>query len=177
MSIPAQRASHRARKNPHALAFHNEKPILVHRLPFVGNEHTEDKSFSFWNVPAKGGYSGGCETGESIAGMYLKYIRDSSDSESGMYLQWMILAWMERLASGGIQYESPEYTALKGQMVGFMSVISRRVVASARRLGSDLDNISYESLLDRANGGFKFDDKAFFQYCKLKQQFEGRSHV
>lgn len=169
--------SRSSRKSRSVLAFHHEKSIPVHRLPFVGDEHTEDKSFSFWNVPAKGEYSGGCETGESIAGMYLKYIRDSSDSDSGMYLQWMILAWMERLASGDIQYESPEYTVLKGQMVGFMSAISRRVVAAARRLGSDLDNISYESLLDRANGGFEFDSKAFFQYCKLKQQFEGRSHV
>lgn len=168
----AQGATRRTRKQPHLLAFRPKLKIAAHRLPFVGNEHTEDKSFSFWNVPAKGGCMGGRATGAAIAGMYLKHIRESDSDRYGMYLGWMVLAWMERLSSGDIKQGSPEYESLSGQMVGCMSELSRWLGAAARALGSSLDDTSNESLLATANGGIGFDTEAFFEYCTRKEQFE-----
>ena len=168
----AQGAPRRTRKQPHLLAFRPKLKIAVHRLPFVGKEHTEDNSFSFWNVPAKGGYMGGRTTGAAIAGMYLKHIRERDGDCCGPYLGWMVLAWMERLSSGDIKQGSPEYESLHGQMAGCMSELSRCLVAAARVLGSSLDDTTNEALLATANRGIGFDTEAFFEYCTRKEQFE-----
>ncbi|WP_153115791.1 hypothetical protein [Rhodocyclus tenuis] len=165
-------APRRTRKQPHLLAFRPKLKIAAHRLPFVGKEHTEDNSFSFWNVPAKGDYMGGRTTGEAIAGMYLKHIREDANDCCGLYLGWMVLAWMERLSSGDIKHGSPEYESLRGQMVGCMSELSRWLGAAARALGSSLDDTTNESLLANANRGIGFDTEAFFEYCTRKEQLE-----
>lgn len=161
----SKRASRCTRKQPQLLAFHPEQKHPAHRLPFVGKEHTEDKSFSFWNVPVKGGYHGGTQTGKAIAAMFLKYLRkNKSDSDpGGVILGWMVTHWMERLTSGVIKNGSPEFQTLRGQMVGFMSEISPWVSAAACELGSNLDKTTDDTLLARANGGLDFDEEAYVQ--------------
>lgn len=164
MSLDTSHAKHASRhrpKQPQILAFHPELKIPEHRLPFVGKEHVEGKSFSFWNVPAKGGYHGGVETGKALAVMFLKHRRESESDPSGTVLGWMVQCWMERIASGDIKGGGPEFESLRGQMVGFMGVISGWVDVAARELGSNLDKTTNEALLNQANGGLNFDEEAF----------------
>jgi hypothetical protein len=157
------KATPAVRKSPNTLSFHPKKTIEVHRLPFVGNEHTADRSFSFWDIPAKGGYTGGCMTGEAIAGIFLKHIRRTDSDFRTSLLGWMVFAWLERIAPGAVNRGNMEFDSLRGQMDGFMSVISKWLDDAVHRSGSDLDEIDRDELLRQANAGFSFDMDAFLQ--------------
>lgn len=151
------------RKSPNTLSFHPKKTIEVHRLPFVGNEHTADRSFSFWDIPAKGGYTGGCMTGEAIAGIFLKHIRQTDSEFRTSLLGWMVFAWLERIAPGAVNRGNIEFDSLRGQMDGFMSVINQWLDAAVHRPDSGLDETYYDDLLRQANAGFSFDMNALLQ--------------
>ena len=78
------------RKSSNKLAFRPKKKASSRRLPFVGNEHTLGKDFSYWNIPASGGYFGGNKTGEAVAYMLLKHLRENlntPDSINYVYLE------------------------------------------------------------------------------------------
>lgn len=153
---------------PSPLAFRPRKKKAVHRLPFVGDEHTGDGSFSWWNLPATGGYRGGWKTGEAVATMYLKHLRNGGD-DSSLFLGWMVDHWMQRMdcapegpespdlvpLSGQLigTFDSPERSALRGQMMGFMFGLNKCLKAGASFLNSNLDHISNDFLLAEANAG------------------------
>ncbi len=151
------------RKSPNTLSFHPKKTIEVHRLPFVGNEHTADRLFSFWDIPAKGGYIGGCMTGEAIAGIFLKHIRQTDSEFRTSFLGWMVFAWLERIAPGTVNRGNMEFDSLRGQMDGFMSVISKLLDVAVHHPGSDLDEVDHDELLRQTNAGFSFDMNALLQ--------------
>lgn len=157
------------------LSFRPKKKTPIHRLPFVGSEHTENGCFSFWNLPAAGGYQGGFSTGKAVALMYLKHLRGTRQPDADMesaYLIWMVDAWTERMFSCLKQADSAdkiplrglligkqdttERAALRGQMAGFLSVLSECLSGAVRTRDSSLNQYSNESLLDHANAGICF---------------------
>ncbi len=158
-------------------AFHPRQKHPVRRLPFVGREHTADQSFSLWNVPASGGYCGGNMTGEAIAILYLKHVRENDAENCSPMLCSMVFAWAQRLTAGDIRLGSAEEDSLRGQMVGFSHTLSRWLAAAAQHMGDGLDARGNDALLDKANRGITFDTAAFLQYQALKDQFEEIRHA
>ena len=149
----------------------------VRRLPFVGREHTADQSFSMWNVPASGGCFGGNITGEAIATLYLKQVRENDAEICAPVLGGMVIAWARRLAAGDIRPGSAEEDSLRGQMVGFAHVLSKWLLAAARHMGDSLDTRGNDALLAKANKGIAFDSFAFLQCQTLKAQIEESCHA
>lgn len=78
----------------------------IEALPFVGT--AEDQTRDWWAVPKRGGFHGGCMTGEAAAMAYLKFLRD--DACFGM-LQWIAFHMLDE----------PRSESLRGQAVGFFS--------------------------------------------------------
>jgi hypothetical protein len=171
MTTTATGASAPTRKT-RPLAFRPRQKSPMRRLPFVGREHTADQSFSMWNVPASGGYFGGNTTGEAIATMYLRHIRETDAEICSPMLGGMVISWAWRLASGDITPGSVEENSLRGQMVGFAHVLSKWLIAAARHMGDSLETLGNDALLAKANRGVAFDTAAFLQYQALKDQFE-----
>ncbi len=159
------------------LAFRPRQKYPVRRLPFVGREHTADQSFSMWNVPASGGYFGGNMTGEAIATMYLKHVREHDAEICAPMLGGMVIAWARRLTAGDILPGSAEEDSLRGQMVGFAHVLSTWLLAAARHMGDSLDARGNDALLAKANKGIAFDTEAFLQCQILKAQIAESCHA
>ncbi|WP_031432306.1 hypothetical protein [Methylomarinum vadi] len=129
------------------LNFKNGKEVPVHRLPFVDTQPGKS-GISFWNVPKTGGYSGGCKTGNALALIYLKHLREYGCGDGGGSLQTIA---MDMFDSEG--NDSPEHDALRGQMVGFFSELDRYLAGAVNCLTGDLDKYSNEKLLQEAIDG------------------------
>ena len=129
-----------------------------HRLPFVGRKD----SFG-WDVPLRGGYDGGIETGRALALTYLKHLRGIvADPIGGLHLQDIALSMARHFAANDGLTDIPvlkqpeELRTLRGQIVGFFEVISEWSAASAKELGANLDRLDDAELLQRANRGLDF---------------------
>jgi hypothetical protein len=124
---------------------------------------------SIFNVPATGGYVGGCNTGEAMATALLKELRGSESEMAFMRMAGMISTLTRRLeAEGGAAMEaqrvgnwSDSYSTIRGQYVGFTHALGHWLLAASKQLGKNLDAISDESLLAKANAGLNFDEKAW----------------
>lgn len=137
-----------------SLSFKNRRKLPAHRLPFVGEVHGKI-GLSFWTVPKAGGYRGGCQTGEALAHIYLKHLKDH-ESDSG-------LGSLQRIALDmfGCELEdSPEQAALRGQAVGFFSVLDAWLTGAAKHLCGGLDEYDNKTLLKVANTGLTLDTGA-----------------
>ena len=132
----------------------NKRKIAFRRLPFVG------VADDFWAVPAVGGYAGGCQTGDALAAMFLKYLRHDGNPEPAQSeLAWIVLSMIER-AGGRIEENTPAGDALMGQIVGFFGSLNSTLLhASKSRNASPLDSLSEASLLARANAGLQLDSE------------------
>lgn len=74
-----------AKKSSNApLAFNTNIKHPLHELPFLGKSQKKKIGLSFWNVPATGGYVGGCQTGEALAKLYLRSLTENSGSHCGI---------------------------------------------------------------------------------------------
>lgn len=140
--------------NSKKIEFKNKR-LPIHRLPFVGG--TNGLGISFWDVPKTGGYGGGCQTGKNLALIYLKHIRENGGF-SGGHLQSIVLNMFN---SGAHKHDSPEETALRGQIVGFFSTLDQ-VLDETSRFMSGLDRFENSELLEKANIGLSFDEEAYF---------------
>jgi hypothetical protein len=125
------------------LQYKPKSPVILHRLPFVGGTSPRGYGISFWDVPATGGFSGGCDTGSALAHIYLKHLRDYGGSPSGT-LQGIALDMLGRS-------EPNEPTV--GQAIGFFSVIDAWLSALIQHAGANLDQLKESDLLDKANLG------------------------
>lgn len=129
------------------LQFNNRKSLPIHRLPFVGKAKSGIGA-SFWAVPKTGDYRGGCQTGEALALIYLKHLKEHT-SETG-------LTSLQRIALDMFDCElsdSPEMTALRGQAVGFFSVLEQWLIGAAKHLDDGLDAHDNKALIEAANTG------------------------
>jgi hypothetical protein len=129
-----------------------------HRLPFVGRK----ESFG-WDVPLRGGYDGGIETGRALALIYLKHLRGNVvEPIGGLHLQNIVRSMARHFAANDGLTDTPilkqpeELRTLRGQIVGFFDVISTWATAAAKELGAKLDPLDDAELLQRANRGLDF---------------------
>jgi hypothetical protein len=142
------------------------------RLPFVAGMRSKARS-PYWNIPASGGHFGGYETGVAMALSMLKYMRDD-DSESGPSitcpLAFIAESLMKRFEEeGGHEMSSRKmddwsdsFHSFRGQYAGFFGTLRDWLIVAARsNLGRNLDNMTEELLIARANAGLGFNDKAF----------------
>jgi len=131
------------------LSFNNDEELALHRLPFVGGSR-KDFGLSFWNVPKTGGYAGGNMTGEALAGIYLKHLREHGQAAGGM-LQTIAFSMFEH---------GDENDARRGQIVGFFAALEG-VIRHSCRENRNLDNFKASDLLARANEGLLFDEEEY----------------
>jgi hypothetical protein len=92
----------------------------IQALPFVGT--AKDKTRDFWAVPKRGGYVGGCMTGEAAAMAYLNFLRDNSGCGGPGMLQCIALDMFVGPRSDSLMGQS---ASLRGQAVGFFSHLDK----------------------------------------------------
>lgn len=136
------------------LSINTRKAMPLHRLPFVGRTHAK-AALSFWLVPKTGGYFGGHQTGSALAHIYMKHLKEHGRGFGGT-LQSVVLDMF-----GCEQNVSAEQNALRGQAVGFLSVLEPWIEAAVTNLGSGLDKLDVKQLLNEANAGLNFDHDAY----------------
>lgn len=142
----------------HSIQFGDNRyePIYgsLFRLPFTSLVPNADVC-CLWDVPRAGGYTGGCETGEALANLYLKHLREHGADPAGT-LQGIVFDML------GIKKSSNEaIQTLRGQMVGFFSELDRWLGIAAQQQGLSLDSMEEQELLKQANNGLNFDEKAY----------------
>ncbi|WP_060513009.1 hypothetical protein [Pseudomonas sp. NBRC 111124] len=136
-----------ARAKNKRLRAHPKKSGSWGRLPFVGKDH--GKQESCWDIPMTGTFLGGVEAGKSIAHIYLKYLRDERGNQFS--LSSSLLGSMLYSMALKQPATKEEQTALNGQRAGFLGELSRWLEQAAVRLGSDLDRLSEQQLIDNTN--------------------------
>lgn len=139
------------------LRFHHEAQEPLHRLPFIGRQHGEIK---FWDVPATGGYVGGNLTGDALARIFLETLRKQPDAATpGAWLGWIAMGWMHHVFDMlGIKPDlDPEsrLNTLRGQVVGFTSVLSDVLREALRNVDTSLPPLDEEECLRQANEGLE----------------------
>ncbi len=133
-------------------------PDAFKRLPFInaGKIHIN----SYWAVPAKGEYFGGYEVGKAMAIAFLKHLATSNDSYDAYVLLSIIQSPGERLQESiernqckdlPINNWPTDPSSLRGQQTGFVNTIGEWLLAAAKPLGAAFDDVSEQSLAERAN--------------------------
>jgi len=97
----------------------------------------------YWGLPARGGYSGGCMAGKAAAKIYVKFLRNHNRGYGGSSLQHIALDML----SGKRESDS-----LRGQAVGFFSIIDQIVVWASRQM-EKLDDVTFESIAQEIDKG------------------------
>lgn len=143
------------------LAFHSRRRRAFNQLPFI-DEH----GLSGWDVPASGGFFGGQRTGEALAVMFLKHLREHGGKDrQSLELLAVVRGMVDRYEQEGgramcnrrLSQRSEGFNTLNGQMVGFMGVVGNWLVAAAQHMGTSLDDIDNQALLTKANAGLSVD--------------------
>lgn len=139
------------------LCFHPEAKQALHRLPFVGWHHGEIK---FWDVPSTGGYVGGNLTGDALARIFLGTLRQQPDAATpGAWLGWVAMGWMHHVFDMvGVKPDlDPEsrLNTLRGQVVGFTSVLSDVLREALRNPNTSLAPVDEQECLQQANEGLE----------------------
>lgn len=145
-------------KSPrHSIRFNNRCKHPIKRLPFF-RKLTTDPARAYWDVPQFGGYFGGCTTGQNLALIYLKHLKEHGYSSFGC-LQHIALSMFEHERTSTEEGES-----FRGQVVGFFSALDEWLNVAAIQNGEALDNLDSNKLLKTANQGINFDSKAYMAY-------------
>ncbi|MGU5658671.1 hypothetical protein [Aeromonas veronii] len=151
--------------------FEKKVPILLKlktksaAMPFVASARVDPEA-RFWNVPMTGGVLGGVETGEALALLYLKNLRQPDGKRGAGNLQLVarsMFASHRKLVEQGVDEFDERMMTINGQITGFLSKLDQWLSASAKFQGSGLDNITNAELLKRANAGLRFDAEAYYQ--------------
>jgi hypothetical protein len=147
--------------NKPRLEDHRGKNHPLHRMPFVSTGKRSGDNF--WDVPPVGTHEGGYTTGEALATIFLKHLREGGKVNPAGNLGLIVGSMIDHCAAAG--YLPGEYTtvdppeehdAIRGQLAGFFNTISEALIAGARFCGSPLDSIDYADALDRANAGLAY---------------------
>lgn len=147
----------------HDLQFHGRRKHPAHQLPFVNRikDQSSGERLSFWDVPATGGYMGGVQTGRAMGLLFFKRMRQDP-AQFKCILRWIVLEMKGFEVPDYIPGETIEQSrakeSLKGQIVGFMSVIEEWIETTcsrhtAKTYGEWIDGHTVEDLIDRANNG------------------------
>ncbi|WP_313471349.1 hypothetical protein [Atlantibacter hermannii] len=129
------------------IKFNKRKKLALHRLPFIGGKSKSGFGLSFWNVPSKGGYSGGCITGSALAWIWLKHLENEAREGAGN-TPFTISRIVSEIS------DLSENDSLKGQMIGFFEIIEVVLfkLISDSRIHFTKDE---KKLIEQANAGLK----------------------
>lgn len=129
------------------IKFNKRKKLALHRLPFIGGKSKSGFGLSFWNVPSKGGYSGGCITGAALAWIWLKHLENEA-REGARNTPFTISRIVSEIS------DLSENDSLKGQMIGFFEIIEVVLfkLISDSRIHFTKDE---KKLIEQANAGLK----------------------
>ena len=141
------------------LQYNETAPCGFRRLPFVGKK-------SAWDVPATGGYQGGCEAGKWAAIAYLKMLRAEQDVGPG-YLQCIVLDMLKR-------NQDADTDAFRGQAVGFFSTLDY-ALHTAAKLDERLDAYRERDLADAMTRAVNFDEETWMTALQKLQDVGGES--
>jgi hypothetical protein len=144
------------RRKQLGLRLHPKGKLARDRLPFVGDDHGKH---SCWDVPLTGSFFGACETGKTMAHLYLKYVRDEKDNP--VALGGTLLCSMLKSLTGKESSNEAEEKIRVGQLAGFVSELSNWLKGAACELGSSLDHVGEQQLVDRANHWLSLDEANF----------------
>jgi hypothetical protein len=122
-----------------------------YRLPYAGSRLTAaNGDISFWSVPLTGGYPGGVCTGDALAVLALRFLRQCPDENTDeTHLTSIALGWLEAARAAN----ADEFETLKGQVVGFVGRLTPWTVTAAQNVGQNLDKKDPVKLLESANAG------------------------
>lgn len=135
------------------LKMHNRRKHPVCRLPFWGDRDGV-KFKSFWSVPATGGYGGGCATGAALAHVYMKHIKENP-SPCGV-LQSIVISM-----AGLDDRLEDEFSALRGQIVGFFTTIEAYLNTANESLRFNVHRREYKEFLKAANDGLNYVEPVY----------------
>lgn len=163
-SAPVTRARKALRKSSSPLKINTRKQGFD-RLPFVASSRTKTAAAN-WSVPGTGGYLGGYTTGEALALAFLKHLRGDESDITPSWLTWVSESFAVRFEQEGgaamscrrVSERTEGYDSFCGQRAGFMNTLQRWLSASAKHLGSALDDLDEAELVRRANAGLAFDE-------------------
>lgn len=129
------------------IKFNKRKKLALHRLPFIGGKSKSGFGLSFWNMPSKGGYSGGCITGAALAWIWLKHLENEAREGAGN-TPFTISRIVSEIS------DLSENDSLKGQMIGFFEIIEVVLfkLISDSRIHFTKDE---KKLIEQANAGLK----------------------
>lgn len=129
------------------IKFNKRKKLALHRLPFIGDKSKSGFGLSFWNMPSKGGYSGGCITGAVLAWIWLKHLENEAREGAGN-TPFTISRIVSEIS------DLSENDSLKGQMIGFFEIIEVVLfkLISDSRIHFTKDE---KKLIEQANAGLK----------------------
>jgi hypothetical protein len=140
----------------------SKKPVLWD-LPFA-----DKKTRSYWAVPATGGYIGGYKTGNAMALVFLRHLRNRDQTLPPINDLTLILkAIFKRIQDAGgplppLQDPGGAYASLRGQYVGFFNCVTQWLWVAATKHGDSLDELADADLVVTANEGLKFDAVGYF---------------
>ena len=140
-----------------SIRFKNRFKHPIKRLPFHSS-HPEKPGPYYWNVPQSGGYFGGCTTGSNLALIYLKHLKEHGYSSYGC-LQNIALDMFDHDRD-----KSEASDSLRGQVVGFFSLLDEWLFAAASQHSEALDTLDSKKLLRTANDGLNFDSNAYMTH-------------
>ncbi|MCW5879711.1 MAG: hypothetical protein KIS91_02070 [Anaerolineae bacterium] len=147
------------------------------RLPFVATQPRRSTAPD-WTVPPTGGYFGGYETGEAMAATFLKFLREHGTEFPAYPLTNIVASFMVRFEEEGgramdtrrpMSERTDSFESLRGQYVGFFNTLSCWLKVAAKHLGGNLDRITDEALVRKANAGLGFDQAAFMASLSNKE--------
>lgn len=115
---------------------------LRRKLPFTSTDLAYGQR-GWWTIPAKGGYTGGCQSGQAAAHAFLKYLRERARPFGGGTLQHIVL---DMLGSEKMS------VSLRGQVVGFFSTLDY-YLGQLAAIDSGFDYVPFEALRERVEKG------------------------
>jgi hypothetical protein len=156
----------------HKLKVDSAAEVPLHRLPFVGSPEPGN-GMSFWTVPAAGGYSGGCKTGQYLAKIYLKHVLDHGTM--GGTLQLIALDMFGVGISAEKENQPSLSSSRKGQVVGFFAEIDEWLKTAVSMHKFELNNMDVGATIRAAEGGLNFDEAAWHASMRRSEKARNKS--
>lgn len=141
----------------------NPQKTALWDMPFA-----DKKTRSYWAVPATGGYLGGYKTGNAMALVFLRHLKNRDQTLSPINdLTHILEAIFRRIQEAGgplppLQDPGGAYASLRGQYVGFFNCVTQWLWVAATKYGDSLDELSDADLVATANEGLMFDEAGYY---------------
>lgn len=153
------------------LKLKDPKKTVLWDLPFA-----DKKTMSYWAVPATGGYFGGYKTGNAMALIFLRHLRNRDQTLPPINdLTQILEAIFKRIQDAGgplppLQEPGGAYASLRGQYVGFFNCVTQWLWVAATKHGDSLDELSDADLVAQANEGLRRDEAGYYDSLPEKEE-------